>query len=178
MVRFGSGRYAVAQALVGRIVDVRADEGMVVLMHQGTEVARHMPVAPGDVAFGAFADATRRPARGVRPRTPAELAFLGFGAVAETFLRSAAAAGTLRLEAELVQLVGLEAAWGRPAVLRALERALRFRRFKARDVRAILSAGAGAPTPAPPGTQLSLSLPTVPERPLAAYALAGLGVGA
>lgn len=178
MVRFGSGRYAVAQTLVGQIVEVRADEGMVVLTHQGTEIARHSPVAPGSVALGTFADGTRRPARGVRPRTPAEVTFLGLGGIAETFLRLAAASGTLRLEAQLVDLVGLEAAWGRPALLRALERAVRFRRFKARDVRAILSAGAGTPSPAPPGTQLTLSLPVVPERPLAAYALAGLGVGA
>jgi hypothetical protein len=39
MVRFGSGRYAVAQELVGRLVEVRADEGMVVITHQGKEVA-------------------------------------------------------------------------------------------------------------------------------------------
>jgi len=178
MVRFGSGRYAVAQALVGQLVEVRAEEGMVILTRQGAEVARHAPVAPGGVALGTFADGARRPVRGVRPRTPAEVTFLGLGPIAETFLRLAAAAGTLRLEAELVELVDLEAAWGRPALLRALERAVRFRRFRARDVRAILSAGAGAPSPVPPGTQLLLALPVVPERPLAAYALAGLGVGA
>ena len=174
MVRFGSGRYAVAQALVGRMVEVRADEGMVVLTHGGAEVARHAPVAPGEVAFGDFADAARRPARGVRPRTASEVAFLSLGAIAETFLRSAAAAGTLRLEAELAQVVTLEAAWGRPALLKALERAVRFRRYKARDVRAILTAGAGVPTPTPPGTQLALALPPVPERSLAAYAVESL----
>jgi len=178
MVRFGSGRYAVAHSLVGRMVEVRAEEGMVILTHQGREVARHAAVAPGGVALGVFTDERRRPVRGVRPRTPAEVAFLGLGAIAETFLRLAAAAGTLRLETELVELMALEAAWGRPALLRALERAVRFRRFRARDVRGILSAGAGAPTPAPPGTQLTLALPEVPERPLAAYALAGLEVGA
>jgi hypothetical protein len=53
---------------------------------------------------------------------------------------------------------------------------VRFRRFKARDVRTILAAGSGVPTPAPPGTQLALSLPMVPERSLGAYAPAGLGV--
>ncbi len=149
---------------------------MVVITHQGKEVARHAPVAPGEIALGIFADGARRPARGVRPRTTVEVAFLGLGAIAETFLRAAAAAGTTRLEAELAQIVALEVAWGRPALLRALERAVRFRRFKARDVRAILAAGSGAPTPTPPGTQLTLSLPMVPERSLAAYAPAGLGV--
>lgn len=158
------------------MVEVRADEGTVVLTHQGGEVARHEPVPPGGVALGPFADASRRPARGVRPRTPAELAFLALGPIAESFLRAAAAAGTLRLEAELAHIAGLERAWGRPTLLRALERAVRFRRFRAQDVRTILAAGAGTPTPTPPGTQLRLSLPPVPERPLAAYALAGLAV--
>jgi hypothetical protein len=101
---------------------------------------------------------------------------LGLGASAEAFLRAAAAAGTLRLEAELAQIVALEAAWGRPALLRALERALRFRRFKAADLHAILAAGRGVPTPVRAGSQLLLALPPVPERPLAAYGLAGLGV--
>lgn len=83
----------------------------------------------------------------MRPRTAAEVAFLGLGPAAETFLRSAAAAGTLRLEHELREIAEREVVWGRTAVLRALERATRFRRFKASDVRAILLAGSGLPTP-------------------------------
>lgn len=176
MVRFGSGRYAVPGELVGRVVEVCAEERAVLISHRGAVVARHALVAPGEVALGSFAAKTRRPARGVRPRTAAEVAFLGLGASAEAFLRAAAAAGTLRLEAELAQIVALEAAWGRPALLRALERALRFRRFKAADLHAILAAGRGVPTPVRAGSQLLLALPPVPERPLAAYGLAGLGV--
>lgn len=176
MVRFGSGRYAVAQELVGKLVEVRADEGTVVLLFQSKEVARHVPVGPGEVALGAFATQHRQPTRAVRPRSDAEVRFLSLGPVAETFLRAAAAAGTLRLETELAQIVAMEASWGKPALLKALERAVRFRRFKARDVGAILRAGSGAPTPTTPGTQLTLSLPSVPERSLEAYALAGLGV--
>jgi hypothetical protein len=171
MIRFGSGRYAVPSALVGEVVAVHADEGTVVVTYQGREVARHRPIAPGEVALGPFGSATRRPTRGVRPRTPAELAFLGLGASAEQFLRAAAAAGTLRLAGELAQLVELERAWGREALVQALERAVRFRRFKAADVRAILAAGRGVPTPTPAGPQLSLpELPPVPERALSAYA--------
>jgi hypothetical protein len=105
-----------------------------------------------------------------------EVAFLGFGATAEAFLRAAAAAGTARLEAELAQIVTLEAAWGRPTLLRALERATRFQRFKATDVRAILAAGKGVPTPTSAGAQLMLALPPVTVRSLDAYGLAGLGV--
>ena len=113
-----------------------------------------------------------------RPRTTTELAFLSLGPVAERFLRAAAAAGTLRLEHELAELVALEAAWGRALLLQALERATRFRRFKATDVRAILAQRHGLPRPVPGGMQLELALPMVPERPLSAYALDALGVSA
>jgi transposase len=175
MVRFGSGRYAVAQDLVGKVVEVRAEDGAVIISHQGSEMARHLPVAPGEVALGSFALESRKPARGVRPRTQAEIAFLALGPSAEAFLRAAAAAGTLRLESELAEIATLAAAWGRETLTRALERALRFRRFKARDIRAILAAGNGAPTPTASGAQLGLALPLVPERPLDAYALTLLG---
>jgi hypothetical protein len=67
-----------------------------------------------------------------------------------------------------------EVVWGRAALIPALERAARFRRFKAADVRAILLAGSGVPTPARAGQQLQLGLPDVPSRPLSAYAVASL----
>jgi hypothetical protein len=102
------------------------------------------------------------------------VAFLGLGSAAEAFLRAAAAAGTLRLEHELAEIAELEAVWGRTAVMRALERATRFRRFKAADVRAILMAGNGVPTPVRAGQQLKLDLPEVPIRSLSAYAMARL----
>ena len=71
-------------------------------------------------------------------------------------------------------MVALEPIWGRRHVVCALERATRFRRFGAADVRAILLAGAGTPTPVRAGQQLALELPAVPTRPLSAYALAKL----
>jgi transposase len=174
MVRFGSGRYAVPEHLIGNDVEVAAHDDLVVISHAGSEVIRHSAVGPGEVAFGALANAHRQPARGVRPRTAAEVTFLGLGPTAETFLRAAAAAGTLRLEHELCEIAELDVVWGRPAVIRALERATRFRRFKATDVRAILLAGSGLPTPVRAGQQLKLELPEVPVRPLSAYAVAGL----
>jgi hypothetical protein len=174
MVRFGSGRYAVPEHLVGADVEIVAHEDLVVIRHGGGEIIRHAVVGPGEVAFGSLASAARQPARGVRPRTATEVAFIGFGPAAETFLRSAAAAGTLRLERELKELVELEVVWGRAALIPALERAARFRRFKAADVRAILLAGPGVPTPARAGQQLQLGLPEVPSRPLSAYAVASL----
>jgi transposase len=170
-IRFGSARYLVPKALVGESVDVLATEDTVVISHAGADVVRHAPVGPGEVAFGDLAEADRRPTRGIRPRTAAELAFVGLGPAAEAFLRGAAAAGTLRLEHELAAIVELVPVWRRDAVIGALERASCFRRFKARDVRAILEAGSGVPRPVPAGQQLVLDLPLVPVRPLNAYAL-------
>ena len=170
-IRFGSARYLVPSALVGERVEVVASEQQVVIRHAGAEVIRHDPVAPGEVACGGLLDPMRQPTRGIRPRTPAEVAFLGLGPAAEAFLRSAAAAGTLRLESELAAIVELVPIWGREPVSEALSRATRFRRFKAADVRAILDAGRGLPTPVRAGQQLVLDLPVVPVRPLSAYAL-------
>ena len=109
-------RYLVPKTLVGESVEVLAHEDKVVIHHAGVEVIRHDPVGPGEVAFGDLADPIGDPTRGIRPRTAAEVAFLGLGPAAETFLRTAAAAGTLRLEHELAAIVELVAVWGREAV--------------------------------------------------------------
>jgi transposase len=174
MVRFGSARYAVPSERVGQVVQVRAEANAVIITQGDVELIRHQSVGPGEVALGPFADEARRPTRGVRPRTATELAFLGLGGEAEAFLRAAAAAGTLRLEAELAGIVALDVAWGREALRRALERATTYRRFSATDVRAILAAGPGVPEPTRAGQPLALELPPVAERPLSAYALTQL----
>jgi Mu transposase, C-terminal domain/Integrase core domain len=181
MVGLAAARYAVPDRLGGQRVEVVADEAAVVIRDAatGAEVARHAPVAPGEVALGTVAPAaaTRRPARGLRPRTASEVAFLGLGPPAAAFLRAAAAAGTTRLPGELAAIVALEPGWGRAALTAALERATRFRRFRAADVRAILAAGPHAPEPARPGAglgPLAAGLPAVPVRPLSAYALPAL----
>ena len=171
-VRFGSARYAVPAHLVGQQVEIVAQEGAVVISQAGQEVIRHTLVAPGEVAFGALAgEVGRRTSRGVRPRSASEVAFLGLGPSAEQFLRAAAAAGTQRLARELAAIVELEAAWGREALMAALDRAVRVRRFKVADVRALLAAGRGVPTPVPAGAALPFELPPVPTRALSAYAL-------
>lgn len=173
-VRFGSARYSVPARLVGFAVEVVAHAGEVVICHEDAEVARHAVVAPGEVALDDehYGGKVVRPTRAIRPRSSSEIAFLALGGSAEAFLRAAAAAGTTRLAGELVEIVALEAAWGREALTRAVERAVAFRRFKAADVRTILLAGAGVPTVTSPGTELRLELPTAPTRDLAAYALA------
>ncbi len=71
----------------------------------------------------------------------------------------------------MTAIVELVPVWTREAVIAALGRATRFRRFKAADVRAILEAGRGLPTPVRAGQQLVLELPDVPVRSLSAYAI-------
>ncbi len=176
-IRFGAARYSVPHALVGTTVTVLAHEGAVLIQQEGREVARHRTVAPGEVALddAHYGGPARRPARAVRPRSAAEVAFLALGPAAERFLRAAAAAGTARLDMELSAIVALESAWGRAALLPALERAVTFHRFTAAAIRAILAAGPGVPTPTPPGNGLALGdLPEVPTRALSAYALEAL----
>jgi hypothetical protein len=91
--------------------------------------------------------------------------------VAEAFLRAAAAAGTTRLPSELATIVELERAHGREALTAALERALAHRRFRAADIRSILAAGAGVSRPRSAGAELDTAMPSVPVRPLSAYAI-------
>jgi hypothetical protein len=175
-IRFGSARYSVPVRLVGATVEVRALDGQVVICCDGQEVARHGVVAPGEIATddAHYGGKVARPTRAIRPRTEGERAFLALGEIAAAFLRDAAAAGTGRLSGEIAEIVALEASWGRDALTRAVERAVTFRRFKAADVRAILMAGVGVPTPTAVGTTLTLDLPRVPTRALDAYALEAL----
>ncbi len=172
-IRFGSARYSLPTGWVGKLVEVSVVDHDVVLAQDGREIDRHVLVAPGEVSIKDehYQGRARVPARAVRIRTGTERAFLALGPASEAFLRSAAVAGTSRLAAELADIVALEPSWGREPLLAALERATRFRRFKAQDVRTILAAGLVAPNPAPAGKPLNLQLPDVPVRPLSAYAL-------
>ena len=122
-------------------------------------------------AYEHYQGKSRMPARAIRVRTGTEQAFIALGPPAEAFLRAAAAVGTSRLAAELADIVTLEMSWSREQLLAALERATRFRRFKAADIRSILEAGPSAPNPVPAGEALKLALPEVPVRPLSAYSL-------
>jgi len=172
-VRFGSARYSVPAGLRGQRLDLAVLGTDLTISQRGTMVARHRLVGPGELALDDvhYGRTARRPVRAVRPRTPAEVAFLGLGPVAEAFLRAAAASGATRLHLELAEIVPLAASHGRDLLVAALERALAFRRFGATDVRAILAAGVNAPRPAQAGADLPIELPVVPVRPLSAYAL-------
>lgn len=172
-VRIGSARYSVPRELVGRDVVVIAADGEVIIEHADALVARHSLVAPGEVSIidEHYGGPRRGPTRAVRPKSGTERAFVALGPAAEAFVRDAAAAGTTKLGSELALIVGLQAAWGRDALIAALERAVAFRRFKAADVRSILEAGAGVPGIVDEGDPLALGLPAAPTRSLDAYRL-------
>jgi len=172
-VRYGSARYSVPGAYIGRRLDLAATGGQLVISDRGAEVARHRLVGPGEMSLedAHYPGRAPVPTRAIRPRTEAEVAFLGLGSAAAGFLRAAAAAGTPRLAGEIADIVALESAYGRDALVAALERALAYRRCTAADVRSILAAGPGVPRHREPGAALTVALPEVPVRPLAAYAL-------
>jgi hypothetical protein len=172
-VRFRSGRYSVPGAFIRRRVEVRVEGPELAIVAAGVEIARHRLVGPGELSLQDehYDRPARRPVRALRPRTPAEVAFLSLGPVAEAYLRAAAAAGTTKLPAELGTIVELERAHGREALVAALERALAHRRFRAADIRAILAVGIGVSRPRAAGADLAIELPVVPVRPLAAYAI-------
>ena len=106
----------------------------------------------------------------IRPRSAAEVAFCALGPAAEAFIAGAAGAGHTRLGPELAELNTLTAAHGQAAMVAALERATAFGRWKASDVRSILAAGTGVPTPRPAGDALVIDLPMAVGRSLAEYA--------
>lgn len=175
-VRFGSARYSVPTRLIGTEVALRTDDGrlLVILTPAGQVVAEHTRVAPGEASvrdehYGGPRPAT--PARALRPKTAAELEFCALGPTAEAFIVGAASAGHTRLGVELAELNRLRAAHGEEVFRAALERAVAFCRWQARDVRSILAAGPGRADPTPAGHALVIDLPAVPTRSLAAYAL-------
>jgi transposase len=175
-VRIGSARYSVPHLLRGQHVNLTIADDHIQVWHQGELVAEHRLQPPGgsSILDEHYDKPRRAPARGVRPRTKAELEFLALGEEAEAFLRAAAAAGTSRLPAHIAAIAALREAHGQQALAAALRRATEFRRFTADDIRAILAAGPAAPTPTPAGAPLTLALPTVPVRGLDAYNTATL----
>jgi len=172
-VRFGSARYSVPHQLVGAQVLVGAHDDRVEITRAGALVATHPLTPPGgaSIADAHYPNRAGTPRRAARPRTPDERAFLALGPAAEGWLRAAAAAGTPRLAAHVSAILTLESAHGRDALVAALDRARRFCRFTADDLRAILAAGPAAPAPQPAGAELTTCVPAVPVRSLDAYRL-------
>lgn len=171
-IRFGSARYSVPTRHIGRAVQVRTEHGRVEVFDLGELIASHDLVAPGEVSVldAHYGGPRPAPRRAPRPRTEAEVAFLALGEIAETWLKAAAAGGHTKLGRELTEMTRLEAAFGRAALIGALERAVHFGRFGAGDVRAILEAGVGVARPVAAGSALLVSIGEVRARSLAEYA--------
>ena len=174
-VRFGSARYSVPNVHIGRTVELRVADGVVMVVFLGEIIAEHAIVAPGETAVTDehYGGARPAPNRVVRPKTPAEVAFCALGPVAETFIKGAAARGVTTLAADLVELCAIEAAHGKEEFIAAVGRAVEFGRFRASDVRSILAAGTGVPRPRAPGDALIVELPVVATRSLKDYAIGG-----
>lgn len=172
-VRIGSARYSVPVRLVGRSVEVQVTGNRVKVIYGDEVVADHQVVAPGETSINDhhYGRPRTAPTRSVRPKTASEKQFCSLGPVAEAFIKGAASAGASNLAAELEELAGLQAAHGNDELVGALDRAVAFGRWKAADVRSILAAGAGVPTPTQPGQLLGEQLPTVPTRSLSDYAV-------
>lgn len=177
-VRFASARYSVPNRLIGTsvLLTVNGQRVQVAEPFTGEIVAEHALVPPGETSivdehYGAARP--DKPRRAPRPKTTVEKQFLALGEVAEAFLLGAAAAGVSRLPGELEQILTLHAAHGHDALLAALARAVEFGRWRADDVRSILAAAGAAPTPRPAGEALVMTLPSVPTRSLADYAVGG-----
>ena len=91
-VRFGSARYSVPTVHIGRQVELRVADGTVMIVFLGEIIAEHGIVAPGETSVSDehYGGARPAPNRAVRPKTPAEVAFVALGPVAEAFIKGAA----------------------------------------------------------------------------------------
>ncbi|HEY5265246.1 MAG TPA: IS21 family transposase [Acidimicrobiales bacterium] len=172
-VRFASARYSVPMTMIAKTVEVRVGDGRLTISHLGVVIGDHAVVAPGETSIldDHYGGPRAKPRRAVRPRTPNELAFCALGPVAELFIKRSAAAGMTSLKGDLEILLRLERAHGSDALLRALERAVEFQRFRASDVASILLARGGVATPTKRGEALITALPIVASRSLDDYAI-------
>jgi hypothetical protein len=172
-VRFGSARYSVPNALIGHEVAVATTQGRLEIFEGDELVASHLVVAPGEVSLSDdhYGGPRSAPRRALRAKTASEKAFLSLGPIAESFVKGAAASGMTALAGDLSELVAMRAAHGDAALVAALERAVAFGRFRAHDVRSILAAGKGVAQPTARGEALIVTLPFVPTRALAEYAI-------
>ena len=91
------------------------------------------------------------------------------------FIRNGAAAGMTMLPKEIIEIVDdILPAHGAELVAKALERAARFGRFRAADVRSILAVGTAIIEPAPGGDNVVVALPTAEIRSFDAYRIENL----
>ena len=152
-VRFGSARYSVPTAHIGRTVELRVADGVVMAVFLGEIIASHdsLPLVRRLSATTTTAERVPTPARAVRAKTAAEKAFVALGPVAEDFIKGAAARGSTTLAADLAELCAMEAAHGRAAFVAAIERGRRVRAVP--GPRRALDPGRGHRRAPAPGTR-------------------------
>jgi len=157
-IRFGSVRYSTPPGLVGHEVWVRVDgEELVIVADTDTglsEVARHRTSTPGSprIDLAHYPHHPQTADGGPRPPKPrassrAEVAFLGLGPGAHSWLVEAAAAGAQRVRSKMAAAVELAALVGTGPVDEALGIAATAGRFAEGDLLAIVEHRAGG-TPA------------------------------
>lgn len=178
-IRVASVRYSVPSSLVGTRVEAVTYDKVVRIYRTDTAelVATHDQLTPGESSIldEHYPTPRKPPSRAPRARTEVEHTFLALGEHADAFIRAGAAAGMTMLPKEIEVIVSeLLPAHGEAAVGRALERAVRFSRFRADDIRSILAIGAATPEPAPAGNPVVIDLPAVEQRNLDAYRIEGL----
>jgi len=177
-IRVASVRYSVPSRLVGQRVEAVTYDGQVRIYDlDGELVAEHAQLAAGEASVldEHYPTPRRAPSRGPRARTDIEKTFLALGEPAEAFIRSGAAAGVTMLPKEISRIVTeLIPAHGQDAVAKAVERAVRFGRFRADDIASILQIGPAAPDVTDPGTQVVVDLPAAQVGSFDAYRLGEL----
>ncbi len=177
-IRVASARYSVPHRLVAARVEAVTFDGRVRIYDlDGNLVADHVQLAPGEAAVldEHYPTPRKAPSRGPRARTDAEREFLALGEPAEAFIRNGAAAGMTMLPKEIIEIVDdILPAHGAELVAKALERAARFGRFRAADVRSILAVGTALPEPVGGGDNVIVELPTAQVRSFDAYRIENL----
>ncbi len=177
-IRVASARYSVPHRLVAARVEAVTFDGRVRIYDlDGVLVADHMQLAPGEAAVldEHYPTPRKAPSRGPRARTDAEREFLALGEPAEAFIRQGAAAGMTMLPKEIIEIVDdILPAHGPELVAKALQRAARFGRFRAADVRSILAVGTAIIEPASGGDNVVVALPAAEVRSFDAYRIENL----
>lgn len=146
-ISYGGVTYSVPHTLAEQSVWVRVDGDEIVVVHVGergaVEVARHRRSTPGRPVIDDAHYPPRPPgalAREPKPANAAEETFLAIGEGARLWLVEAAAAGTARVRAKMVDAVELARLHGSDRVDWALGHAAMFGRFDDGDLASILAA--------------------------------------
>lgn len=176
-IRVASVRYSVPSSLVGQRVEaVTYDSHVRIYALDGEMVAEHPQLVAGEASIfdQHYPTPRKAPSRGPRARTQVEETFLSLGEAAERFITAGAGAGMTLLGKHIDRIVTeLIPAHGVDAVAKALERAVRFGRFRADDVASILAIGP-IPEAVRPGDRVVVDLPSAEVRSFDAYRLEDL----